>query len=103
MGERDYVLRAADLAAMLRTAIFDLEDAAELLGIRTGSLTQAMYRRRIAYVRYRGHVYFALEDLRDYANARGPGLLSEIGPARVLEVVGEGRTREVRKLVPRLF
>jgi hypothetical protein len=104
VDEHERPFRAANLAMLLRTFIFDPEDAAAFLRIRTSSLDQAAYRRRIAYVRYgsgRDNRFFAVGDLEDYASARGPGLRSEVGPARPLEVVTQDGKRVVRRVLTR--
>jgi hypothetical protein len=104
VDEQNQPFRAADLAALLRTAIFDAEDAAAFLGIRTESLAQALYRRRIACVRYgagRDQRFFARGDLEDYAYARGPGASSDVTTAKVLEVRTERGKRVVREVARR--
>jgi hypothetical protein len=64
-------LKAAELAAMLGHEIFDVEDAAKFLGLAPATIWQQAARRRIAYVQYKNHKYFALTDLCDYAAGRG--------------------------------
>ncbi len=98
MDEQVGPMRAADLAGMLRTLIFDADDAATLLGICPGSLNQALYRRRIAYVRYgdaKDNRFFTRADLDDYATGRGPGASSDVQTAKAYQVM----TREGKKVV----
>lgn len=93
----EQTFRAADLAAMLRSEVFDLDDAAAFLGLETGSLWAALYRRRIRYVQYRTHKYFAVSDLIDYMHRRGTGLSSELGRERPIEVVTVDGKRVARE------
>jgi hypothetical protein len=69
---------ADDLAAVLGMLIFDVEDAARLLGVEKTSLYYAAYRHRIAYVQYGTSKFFARDDLITYAMSRGRGRDSRI-------------------------
>lgn len=73
-------LRAGRLKRMLRTRIFDVEDAAAFLGIEPESLRAAAYRRRISSVHYAGRTYFAYSDLADYRDLRDRGRASSVCP-----------------------
>jgi hypothetical protein len=46
-------LRAAEMAAMLRNEIFDVEDAAAFLGVTRATIWQQAAHNRIAYVQLR--------------------------------------------------
>lgn len=86
-------LRACHVAAMLRTTVFDLEDAAAFLAIEPETLTMQVYRRRIASVRYGNGRYFALGDLVDYRQDRDRGRLSNLVPKRSILVRRIGANR----------
>jgi excisionase family DNA binding protein len=86
-------LRSAALAALLRHQVFDLEDAAEYLGVEPETLSMQVYRGRIASVRYGGHRYFGLGDLNDYRDARRRGKASEITPRRGISIPRFGGMR----------
>ena len=73
-------LRAADLARLLRIDIFNVESAAQFLGIEPEGVIQAARRGRLTHVRYKTLRLFAREDLLDYMRQRGPGRASEIEP-----------------------
>lgn len=74
-------IRAAELARLLRTQIFNATDAAQFLGIEPEGVIQAARRGRLTHVRYKHLRLFAREDLLDYMRQRGPGRASEIRPA----------------------
>ena len=96
--EASGALRAEDLAQLVRTQMFDLDDAAAFLGLDRSGIWAACYRRRIRFVQYGRHKYFAIDDLRSYAAARNRGLASELVRERPLEVVTEGLRRVVRPM-----
>jgi hypothetical protein len=75
-------LKAARLARMLQTRIFDVDDAAAFLGIQPESLRAAAYRRRISSVQYAGRTYFAYSDLADYRADRDRGRASNVMPGK---------------------
>jgi hypothetical protein len=75
-------LTAHRLARMLRSRIFDVEDAAGFLGIQPESLRAAAYRRRISSVQYAGRTYFAYSDLAAYRADRDRGRASNVVPGR---------------------
>lgn len=75
--------RAAQLAHLLRTEVFDTEDAAKLLDIERGSLDYAAYRLRIAHVRLGAKKLFCRLDLEDYRAKRDRGAKSQLGRAPV--------------------
>jgi hypothetical protein len=104
VGKEDWRMaepvRAADLAAMLGRDIFDLDDAAAFLGVVPGTLWQQVARRRIAYVQYKNHKYFAFSDLCDYATVRGKGRKSGLDSTDGIEVTG-GINRAIQA-VPRV-
>jgi hypothetical protein len=69
---------AQDLAEVLGTHVFDLYDAARLLGIRPATLQYAAYRHRVSYVQYGAAKFFALGDLIEYGVGRGRGKASRL-------------------------
>ena len=73
--------RAADLADLLSSQIFDAEDAAEFLGLARNSIEYAAYRRRIPYVQYGAKKLFTRQDLVDYRDKRGRGRESKLEDA----------------------
>lgn len=84
-------LRAGDLAGLIRRDIFDLEDAAQYLGVEPETVTAQVYRGRIASVKYGGHRYFALGDLEDYRESRDRGRGSALQPQSSIFIPRFGR------------
>jgi hypothetical protein len=72
--------RAADLASVLGVLIFNVEDAAALLGVKIASLRYAAYRHRISYVQYSATKWFARDDLIEYGLSRRRGRKSQLSP-----------------------
>jgi hypothetical protein len=70
--------RAPDLAALIGLLVFDLRDAASLLGIRPSSLQYAAYKHRVSYVQYGSAKFFTRDDLIEYAISRGRGRESRL-------------------------
>jgi len=71
-------LRAAQLAELLTTEVFDAEDAAKFLGLARNSIEYAAYRKRIPFVQYGAKKLFCRADLLDYASNRGRGRDSKL-------------------------
>jgi hypothetical protein len=80
-------LKAHQLKRLLEGEVFDVEGAAEYLGLKPNSIEVAALRGRIPFVHWSHKKLFCLEDLDYYGKNRGKGRSSSLQDVAVFDVV----------------